>query len=138
MDYLGIDIRIEKRRYIERIPTDGPYSKMKDVVASENTVLIHLCGFKVPDPTFAFELQAILEEFINKKLGSYKETTSLNSIFHTDDNDTLFYITRKESLLLITLQDYEGVIQAVMELDAIKARALAALVSKAIHVMDLY
>ena len=137
MDYQGIYIRIEKRRYIERIPTDGPYSKAKDVVASENTVLVHLCGFKVLDPAFVFEFQAILEEFISKKLSSYKETTFLNSIFNTDDNDTQFYITRKENVLSITLQDYEGVIQAVMELNAIKAKALAAIVNKAIHVMDL-
>ena len=101
------------------------------------TVLIHICCFKVSDPTFALELQAILEEFISKKLSSYKETTFLNSIFNTDDNDTQFYITRKENVLSITLQDYEGVIQAVMELDAIKAKALAAIVNKAIHVMDL-
>ena len=122
MDYQTIDIQTKKRRYVERIPVEGLPGRTKDVVTSENAVLIHLCGLKVPDPAFVFEFQAILEEFIAKKLNSYKETTVLNSILDTENDEIQFYITRKESLLLITLQDREDFIQAVVELDTLRAK----------------
>ena len=138
MDYQGVDIRVVKRRYTVRIPIEGLPGRTKDVVVIENAPVVFLCGMKVLDPAFIFEFQAILEAFLAKKLSSYKETTFINSIFDTDYDGTQFYITRKESILLITLQDNEEVIQAVMELDIIKARAVAVIVAKAVHITDLY
>ena len=138
MDYQGIDIRIEKRRYIERIPADGPYSKTKDVVASENSVQIHLCGLNVPDPAFAFELQAIFEEFLAKKLNFYQEHVILNSITGTECNDISFHITRKSRLLLVTLKDDEGTDHSVIELDSIGVKAVSSMLNKAIHAMELH
>jgi hypothetical protein len=137
MNYHGIDINVNKNRYIERISIEGLYGRTKDVVVIENIATMRLYGLTIQDPAFIFEFHTILEEFINKKLGPYKEETCLNSITQTDNDEFLIRIFRKENLLLALIQDYSEEVQGIIELDVLKAKTVFSMLHKAIHTMDL-
>ena len=137
MEFKGIDIQVEKRRYIERIPTDGPYGKMKDLIVTESTIAIRIGGTKIPDPAFPFEFLAILEEFIAKKLNAYKEDETLNYITETEDSLFSIYITRQGNILQITRMLSVGDVPIDFELDMIEAKTVASMLHKAIYAIEL-
>lgn len=136
MNYEAVSIKIASQRRMERIPIMGAAGRTKDVIVKTSDALVSFCGFQVPDPAFIFEFQAILSEFIAKRLSSYKENEFLNGITDVSDANIQFYITRKQDRLEIALETSGGENLATIDLDNIKAKALAAIVNKAVHAVE--
>lgn len=132
MLYSCIDIKILKDAYILKIPIND-YGQKKDTLHSKVTAELKVFNKAVVDSSFIFELKAILEEFIGRKLNAFTEDYVLNTNTVPFNGEQELHIVRKDSTLVLIMKDYEARKEWTKELDIIQAKTLYAILSKAIQ-----
>lgn len=132
MLYSCIDIKILKDAYILKIPIND-YGQKKDTLHSKVTAELKVFNKAVVDSSFIFELKAILEEFIGRKLNTCTEDYVLNTNTVPFNGEQELHIVRKDSTLVLIMKDYEARKEWTKKLDIIQAKTLYAILSKAIQ-----
>ncbi len=147
MEYCGFTINITKQQVLYEVPIRGlekddnalslPTRKSgKQAFATSVKLDVWIGGYRVIDHAFLFELRAILEEFINKRLGERKPGRAINAVIEPfgDENGSA-YIERNDSLLAIKhITDVDTTNLAI--LNVVNAKTLHAILHKALQHAD--
>ena len=147
MEYCGFSINVKKQQSFCEVPIRSPdedigYSRLparssgKQALSTQVSLDVSINGYRVTDHAFLFELRAILELFINKRLGEQKQGYALNyasEIFGTGYGG--IHIERHDSRLVINyIADHSAC--PLVTLNVIHAKTLHAILHKALQVAD--
>ena len=147
MEYCGVTIKVEKRQAFYEVPIRKPGNADSDFVSltrgpgkqalsTSVSLNVFIAGYEVVDHAFLYELRAILEEFINKRLGERKPGRSINAVIEPFGIDYgAISIERVEAQLVFKLVDHD-MTTSLVALDAVRAKALHAILNKALQYAD--
>lgn len=132
MTYFGISVQIIRDSYILQVAAND-YGRKKDALQSRTSVTLDIFGIPVVDPTFIFELRAILEEFIGRRLGSYTSKDLLNTNLIPFNTEQELNIFRDADTLVLLVKNYPTKSEWIKKWNMIQAKTLYSIVHKAIQ-----
>ena len=147
MEYCGFVVNVKKQQVFCDVPIRSPdeaigYSRLparssgKQALSTYVTLEVSIDGYRVVDNAFLYELRAILEEFINKRLGEQKQGYALNyasEVFGKEHGD--IHVERRDSRLVISYINGHSSYQ-LATLNVIHAKTLHAILHKALQAAD--
>lgn len=133
MQYLGIGIHATQKTCVVSIPSSSTYGKSKEVLQSRTTVLIDIFGLQVAEPTFIFELKAILEEFIGKRLSQFTHGDTLNTDPYILGDGYAVLLYRVDNSLFLLVRNVDTGEEWSRRWNMIQAKTLYAILNKAIQ-----
>lgn len=132
MTYFGIGVQIIRDSYILQVAAND-YGRKKDALQSRTSVTLDIFGIPVVDSTFIFELRAILEEFIGRRLGSYTSKDLLNTNVIPFNTEQELNIFRDADALVLLVKNYPTKGEWTKKWNMIQAKTLYSIVHKAIQ-----
>ena len=147
MEYCGFTISVTKQQIFYEVPLRAqgnhnndfslPIKKSgKQAFTTSVRLDVYIEGYKVIDQAFLFELRAILEEFMNKRLGERKPGRAINAVIEPFGAENgCAHIERHNSQLVIKRVTDEETTQLVV-LDVVNAKTLHAILHKALQNAD--
>ena len=147
MEYCGFTINMTKQQVLYEVPihgmgnNDSGFSLPAKRSGRQATTMVAkldvwIEGYKVIDQAFLFELRAILEEFINKRLGERKPGRAINAVIEPFEAESgCAHIERHDSQLVIKRITDEETEQLVV-LNVVNAKTLHSILYKALQSAD--
>ena len=147
MEYCGVTVNIEKRQAFHEVPirklgnADSNFNSLtrssgKQALSTSVILDVSIAGYEVVDHAFLYELRAILEEFINKRLGERKPGKSINAVIEPFGMEYgAISVERVESQLVFKLVDHD-MTTTLVTLDVVRAKTLHGILHKALQYAD--
>ena len=152
MEYCGFSIQVQRYRAYLQIQTfeeetdewysfqlSNTLSGRRDNKPTSTTIAtleVSLCGYRIIDLAFIFELRVILADFAAKRLGPQRQGYGINRVQKPfgSECDGVCILREDSQLFIKRIDDERSVLLA--SFDIISAKTLLDILNKAIHASD--